>query len=233
MIFTARHAQRSKAIARSSCGARNAGKKYNATSPIAESTSKDSLSILHIDPISPNLIVPSHMRRPCQVSDWKARHKFICGKSITSVEEAMRMSRPKSLISASNDGQFGPPRNGFKRTPQLIKHIRELDQRPYVDFIVRVNANGVTRDVQNNYPAIRELFRAARQAAMVDGNREAMAEMCHYLIWYLRAKMADFQDCWDLNCVVDQMEKEFEYPDLRQAMREMQDRQWADRLKRP
>lgn len=171
--------------------------------------------------------------RPCQHSDWKARHRLICGKSIPSIDAAIQMSRPKSVVSGPNDSQFGPPTNGFKRTPQLISHIRELDQRPYVDFIVQVRRKGDTEDVQIQYPPIWELIRAARQAAMVDGNREATAKLCHFLIWYLRAKMMDVQDAWDLNCAVDRMEKEFEYPNLRHVMKEMQDKQWEDSLKRP
>ncbi len=170
---------------------------------------------------------------PCQVADWKARHKHICGRSISSVQEAIQMSQPRSIVSDANVSQFGPARNGFKRTPQLISHMRQLDMDPDVDFFPYVDPVGGPRAFYVDFPAVRELFLAARERAMVDGSKEAAAELCHYIIWQSRARLEDVLMGFDHNRTVNEMEKEFDHPNLRLAFKELQDRQWADELKRP
>lgn len=175
----------------------------------------------------------SSFRRPCQVADWKARHKHICGRSISSVEEAMQMSQPRSIVSNTNVSQFGPARNGFKRTPHLVSHMHHLDMDPAVDFYPYVDPVGGARGLCVRHPFVQKLFRAARERAMVDGSKEAVAELCHYIVWHSRARLEDLRMGFDLNRTVDEMEKEFEHPNLRLALKEMQDRMWADELKRP
>lgn len=145
----------------------------------------------------------------------------------------MQMSQPRSIVSDTNISQFGPAKNGFKRTPQLINHMRYLDLYPDTDFFAYVDPAGGPRSLTIRHPLVRKVFRAARERAMVDGSKEAAAEMCHYLIWYYRAMLTDVQYGWDLNRAVDEMEKEFEYPNLRLAFKRLQDQQWADEFKRP
>lgn len=104
--------------------------------------------------------------------------------------------------------------------------------RPRVDFVVHTTPDE-TLDFQTVQQPVRTLFRAARKVAFETGDREATAKICHFLIWFLRAKLADVQNRWDLNYTVDQMEKEFAFPDLRLAMKELEELRSADDFRRP
>ncbi|KAI0739328.1 hypothetical protein BC629DRAFT_1599958 [Irpex lacteus] len=111
-----------------------------------------------------------------EAEDWKARHEHICGRSISSVGEAMQMSQSRSTVSGTNVSQFGPAKNGFKRTPQPITHMRYLDLNPDTDFFAYVDPEGGPRSLFVRHPLVRKVFRAARERAMVDGSKEAAAE---------------------------------------------------------
>lgn len=152
------------------------------------------------------------------MDDWKARHKKICGKEITSVQEAVDASRPKTLLKAPEISLFGPPQKGFKRTPQLVMHIRRLELEPTVDFVVP-NQKGITINFDCPYKPVQTIFRAARYKAMTEGDREATAQMCHFLLWFFRAGWMDLQrgnnpdNVMDFEYMADELEKQFAFPE--------------------
>ena len=111
-------------------------------------------------------------------------------------------------------------------------HIRLLDSEPDYDFMLRINSNKLEKVTIPNQP-IQELFRAARYKAFVEGDKDAYAEMCHFLIWFFRARKEDVRKGWNLKYAVEVMEKEFAFPELKTKMKECQDAQWEDELRRP
>ncbi|THV02727.1 hypothetical protein K435DRAFT_836239 [Dendrothele bispora CBS 962.96] len=165
--------------------------------------------------------------KDCQVKDWRIRHKEICGKHVSTIDEALKSSAPRTAIPAPSSSQIGPPVSGYKRSPFLVGHIRELDMNPKVDFVLRIGPNEFV-NIDTPYPPIQKLFRAARDKAMTTGDKVTVAELCHYIIWFCRAKWYDKEKGFNFDATIEQMEKEFEFPELRKAMLEMQDRQWAD-----
>ncbi|KAK7462259.1 hypothetical protein VKT23_007860 [Stygiomarasmius scandens] len=171
--------------------------------------------------------------KECQRQDWRIRHKAICGKSVDTVDEAVKASVPKTKLPAPTSRQIGPPVDGYKRSPLLVGHIRQLDMNPKIDFVLCIGPNTFV-DIDCPYPPIQKLFRAARDKAMTTGDKETTAQLCHYTVWFLRAKWFDRERGFDFDAMIDRMEKEFEFPELRKAMLEMQSRQWADgQLRRP
>lgn len=176
--------------------------------------------------------------RECQAADWKARHKQICGKAVESMDEFLDIM--KSQIHSARaavpelpfQSQFEPPRNGFRRTPQLVYHIAQIDAKPAIEFVVQTKP-GHYIELEFMCEPVSVLFRAVRKVAFEEGKREAIAKMCHYVVWFLRATLEDLKHGWDLNYAVDQMEKEFDFSDLRGALKEMQDLHVADEFGRP
>ncbi|KAF8911929.1 hypothetical protein CPB85DRAFT_639535 [Mucidula mucida] len=81
--------------------------------------------------------------RECQVSHWK-HHKIICGKPM-NLETALASAIPKVTPpgqepSSPNSGiddaplpNVPPPKDGFKRSFALMKHIQYLNKFPKVD----------------------------------------------------------------------------------------------------
>ena len=170
--------------------------------------------------------------RECQVADWKNRHKQICGKLLSSVDSVLSNAQPGQHLRPPATSRFPAPTNGFKRTPQLVMHIRLLDIRPEYDYMLRIDAlDPVKINIPNNQ--IQELFSAAQYKAFVEGDKQATVEMCHFVIWWLRFELADVHHGWDLNYAVDAMEKEFAIPNLREEMKKCQEKQWQHGTKRP
>lgn len=113
-------------------------------------------------------------------------------------------------------------------------HIRLHDMEPGYDYMLQALADKsppIKFTFHNE--TISQIFRDARYKAFVAGDRKAYAEMCHFLIWFLRAGMYDHANNWDLNYTVDVMQKELAWDGLRDAMRECQERQWSDESRRP
>ncbi|KAI0094210.1 hypothetical protein BDY19DRAFT_9604 [Irpex rosettiformis] len=171
--------------------------------------------------------------KTCQVTDWKLRHKKICGKPLSSIDSMFAAACPQQgCLPPPQANQFPAPTNGFRRTPQLVMHIRLLDTAPQYDYILRVSAVDFVEIVIPN-ERIQAIFRAARYKAFVDGDREACVEMCHFLVWFARAKLDDVNKGWNLRYTVKLMKREFEFPELMARMKECQDAQWKDELRRP
>ncbi|KAI0094203.1 hypothetical protein BDY19DRAFT_911724 [Irpex rosettiformis] len=171
--------------------------------------------------------------KDCQTADWKSRHKGICGKPLSSLNSVLAATRPRqSPFQSPQTSQFPPPTNGFQRTPQLVMHIRLLDTEPEFDYILHV---GLSDPAKISIPQgpVRELFRAARFKAFVEGDREAYTQMSHFLIWFVRARLDDVKRRWDLKNAVTVMKTEFAFPELRMEMRKCQDVQWRDESRRP
>ncbi|KAF5344270.1 hypothetical protein D9758_012333 [Tetrapyrgos nigripes] len=182
----------------------------------------------------------------CQKADWKARHKVICGKPVDSIDEAMKLSSlPKTKVlqnmSASTSSpvsyasQVGPPVNGLKRSPFLAGHIVKLNLNPTTDIIVKIGPgpDDFAKMDFAPFPPLQKVFREVRDKAMTTGDKETAAKLCHFVYWLSKANGHDKTYGWDMEAMVGQMEKEYEMPDLKKVMLEMQGRQGADRLRRP
>lgn len=142
------------------------------------------------------------------------------------------MLPPASSALPSSQSQFGPPHPGFTRTPQLAYHIIQIDARPDIAFVVHTKPSQKI-ELELLCPQVLELFRKVRAVAFEEGRREAVAKVCHYVVWFLRVSLEDVRYGWDLNYAVDVMEEEFGVGDLRRAMKEMQELQVADEFHRP
>ena len=148
------------------------------------------------------------------------------------VAVATRRYKSGQLLPFPPAKQFPAPTNGFKRTPYLVSHIHLLDSYPHVDFMLKINKRDSVR-VIIPHGQIQALFRTARYKAFVEGDKEAYMEICHFLLWYVRVRREDVRQGWNVNCAMDTMEKEFAFPELKTKMKECQDRQWEDELRRP
>ena len=83
------------------------------------------------------------------------------------------------------------------------------------------------------HPNIQKRARAARDKAMCEGDKSSAALFCHFHVWFLWAKHADTKNGLNFKRIVEQMEKEFNFLGLKQAMLELQERQRRDLFQRP
>ncbi|SJL05404.1 uncharacterized protein ARMOST_08771 [Armillaria ostoyae] len=174
--------------------------------------------------------------RECQTADYKSRHKAICGKEM-GLEEAVSTALkargpPKPTVS-----QIGPAVDGFKRSPALLHHIFRLNQNPKIDLYLRIKEGTDSEDcfmkIDTPFPPIQNLLRAARDKAMTTGDRHSAVLVCHHTVWFCLAKGYDKELGWDFKAMIDQMAREYEFPDLKKAMLELQMKQLRDPLRRP
>ncbi|KAK0444953.1 uncharacterized protein EV420DRAFT_1648677 [Desarmillaria tabescens] len=174
--------------------------------------------------------------RECQTADYKSRHKAICGKEMgleDAVETALKArGPPKPTVT-----QIGPAVEGFKRSPALLHHIFKLNRDPKTDLYIRIKEGTDSEDcfmrMDTPFPPIQNLIRAARDKAMITGDRQSAALVCHFTVWFLLAKGLDKERGWDFKAMIDEMTKEYEFPDLKKAMLELQVRQFRDPFMRP
>ncbi|KAF5344275.1 hypothetical protein D9758_012334 [Tetrapyrgos nigripes] len=173
----------------------------------------------------------------CQKADWKPRHKAICGKFADSIDEAIRLSSlPGKALNETlppSVSQVGPPVDGYKRSPLLVAHIIDLNHNPDADFIVHFGPGPDDFDEVYVFPPMQKVFLEAREKAMTTGDKETVVKLCHFVVWLCKADKHDEVDEWDLEEIIRHMEKEFEIPDLKKELRELQAQQDADRCRRP
>lgn len=139
---------------------------------------------------------------------------------------------PKPTVS-----QIGPAVDGFKRSPALLHHIFRLNQNPKIDLYLRIKEGTDSEDcfmkIDTPFPPIQNLLRAARDKAMTTGDRHSAALVCHHTVWFCLAKGCDKELGWDFKSMIEQMASEYEFPDLKKAMLELQEKQLRDPLRRP
>lgn len=68
---------------------------------------------------------------------------------------------------------------------------------------------------------------------MTTGDKTAVAKLCEFMVWHLLAKQSDEQAGWDFEAMIKQLENEFFFPGLKDAMLEMQTIQFQDPFMRP
>lgn len=138
---------------------------------------------------------------------------------------------------------IGSPVGGFKRSPELERHIARLrtyDQTKG-DLIIRVGPepnddfNFVFPDTPKE---LHDLCIAARDAVMLKGDRVAMGVLSHFVLWSLVTglqKLVVSSDSSKIEYVLETMAKEYEYPlpELKQTVLDLQTRQAHDPFQRP
>ena len=83
------------------------------------------------------------------------------------------------------------------------------------------------------YQPIQKRIRAARVKAMCEGDKQSAAKICHYNVWFCWAKNWDKTLGFNFKMMVERMEEEYEYPDLKKAMMNLQEAQFKDPIRRP
>ncbi|KAI0341118.1 hypothetical protein BDW22DRAFT_1430272 [Trametopsis cervina] len=164
--------------------------------------------------------------KECQTNDWTARHKRVCGQTIASAEDAVRVAVPKMLLEKPLTRQTGPAVAGFKRSPLLVWHIRRLDMEPELDFIVRMRPGPLAENsgtFRVRSPLAIPIFRAAREKAMTMGDRMSVVMLCHYLVWFVTVMYMDELNDIDVEAMVRHISDEFEYPELREDLVKLDD----------
>ncbi|KAF9042602.1 hypothetical protein BDZ89DRAFT_1156185 [Hymenopellis radicata] len=159
--------------------------------------------------------------RECQVNHWK-HHKIICGKPMnleTAIASAIPKVTPPGQEPSSPNGEADgalspnvpPPKDGFKRSFALMKHVQYLNKYPKVDLVVRTGpASANVTQIDIPYPPVQSMFRIVRDAAMTTGSLIAVAMVCHYVAWFFVAK--GMEGTYDIDCIAEQMAKEWETP---------------------
>ncbi|KAL0576164.1 hypothetical protein V5O48_005805 [Marasmius crinis-equi] len=172
--------------------------------------------------------------RDCQKEDWKPHHKAFCGKPLTA-ETALQSAPPLEPEDVPEALQVGPTRKGYRRSPSLIHHVYRLNSNPDADIFLNTGTgqDGFVKVDVAPHPSIQKRVRAARDKAMCEGDKTSAALLCHFEIWFFWAKHADTKQGFDFKRMVDQLEQDFNFPELKQAMLEMQTRQRRDPVRRP
>lgn len=132
--------------------------------------------------------------------------------------------------------QIGPSIPPFKRNPALINHIRQLSLHPTVDFVLRTSSLPDREQITHlDFPfePVQKLVRSHREIAMTTGDKTAVAKLCQFIVWFGMAKHLDQMYGWEFETVIQQMAKEFAFPELKAAMIEMQTLQFRDAFQRP
>ncbi|KAK7002202.1 MYND-type domain-containing protein [Favolaschia claudopus] len=109
--------------------------------------------------------------RECQVADWSAGHKTICGKPLNFDIASQPVEHPVLGPSAPSPSRIGPPQNGFKRSLALSAQIAQLNLKPEVDYFLYTPTSNA-EEWRIDDPTVREIFRRTRDTAMTTGNRD-------------------------------------------------------------
>ena len=125
----------------------------------------------------------------------------------------------------------GPAVKGFKRSPALLEHIRFLSIRPDIDLFIKHPDRFVPST--NLFTPITKLVRDAREKAMTTGDRETVAKLCHYAVWWCLAMRLDKDAENFCDVAINRMGEEYEYPKLKDAVMELQRLQYQDPVRRP
>ncbi|KAL0070187.1 hypothetical protein AAF712_002677 [Marasmius tenuissimus] len=170
----------------------------------------------------------------CQKKDWKVRHKTICGKPLT-VETALESAPPLRPQGVPDVRSVGPTRNGFRRSPSLVEHVFKLNNNPDADIFLNTGTGqgGFMKLDFAPHPNIQKRVRDARDKAMCEGDKPSAALLCHLFVWFCWAKHADTKNGFNFKRIVEQMEKDFDFSELKQAMLELEERQRRDFFQRP
>ncbi|PPQ96197.1 hypothetical protein CVT26_005508 [Gymnopilus dilepis] len=147
--------------------------------------------------------------KECQVKDWKAGHKLMCGKALDFDTAAMLSTL---VPKASNPSGFPPPAPGFKRSLELLSQMDWLMNYPDYDYAVKRSVyerNEHTGLMTYNDPKAKARFRKHREKAMTTGNPMSVALMLEYILWDFEVrKSQDFRR----DMVVDQLSREYNIP---------------------
>lgn len=113
-----------------------------------------------------------------------------------------------------------PATSGFKRSIALLGQIQSLNQTNPPDYTLHAGTMAYTMDFKN--PAVKAAFTECRNRALTTGDRESVATMTHLLCWItltdkglLASGGPSSQD------IVDQLKREYNFPELSIAVQEM------------
>ncbi|KAK1220707.1 hypothetical protein PQX77_016533 [Marasmius sp. AFHP31] len=170
----------------------------------------------------------------CQKKDWKVRHKTICGKPLT-VETALESAPPLRPQSVPDVRSVAPTRNGFRRSPSLVEHVFKLNNNPGADIFLNTGTGrgGFMKLDFAPHPNIQKRVRDTRDKAKCEGDKPSPALLCHLFVWFCWAKHADTKNGFNFKRMDEQMKKDFDFSELKQAMLELEERQRRDFFQRP
>ena len=171
--------------------------------------------------------------RECQTKDWKARRKVICGKTLdfeSAVKAAVLATSGVPVTS-----QVGPSIPPFKRTPSFVDHIRQLNLQLKADLVQTISQLDRQQFTTLHFPfkPVQTLVRSHRETAVTTGDKAAVAKLCQFIVWTCIANHYDKTHSLDFEVMIQQMAKEFAFPELKAAMIEMQTLQFRDQFSRP
>ncbi|KAF9065681.1 hypothetical protein BDP27DRAFT_1331613 [Rhodocollybia butyracea] len=176
----------------------------------------------------------TYCSKECQVNDYKAIHKSICGQILdmeTATETAV--SSVSSQLANNITSQIPPPVGGFKPSAALLDHIQLLNQRAREIAIYVQDANDPSKGrlclIDLPFVQMQLIFKDVRDKAMSTGDRGSILAVCHYTLWFLMVSKSKL----NYRVIIDQMEKEWELDDFRKGIMEMQEQQFSDPHRRP
>ncbi|KAJ7613076.1 hypothetical protein FB45DRAFT_1112779 [Roridomyces roridus] len=152
----------------------------------------------------------------CQKVDWKAGHKKECGKLLQF--EDLAPSTPEQ-----QSPQIGPRLSGFKRPGALLFQVAQLKRlSPEYDYLIFLDKGQACFSFP--HPPIRAAFRTCRDKAMTTGDRRAVATLGHFLLFKIGVDPDD---------MMEQIEVEYDFPEILCAVDEMEERRFLDFAERP
>ncbi|GAW08819.1 hypothetical protein F5879DRAFT_970975 [Lentinula edodes] len=177
--------------------------------------------------------------RECQIVDYKKSHKMICGKEVDMDVATQFASKRAAAEYPTTPQQIPPAVAGFKRSLYLLRHVQLLNKNPKADFFFRIAYTGdttsdfISMDLTNPY--MHKVLRSVRNKAMSTGDRESIVALSHGTLWYCNASSFDKKFGWNFDDFCDQMAKEWEMPNLKEAILELDRKRFEDPLnqKRP
>ncbi|KAJ7149597.1 hypothetical protein C8R46DRAFT_1198624 [Mycena filopes] len=119
--------------------------------------------------------------RPCQISHWP-NHKKICGKELTPITaQNHSLQTDESLAEAAFLlRRIGPARDGYTRSPALLRQIMYLDATPGRDYVF-FTPNG-PRPINTIDFVVRLVYRFTIQTAMTTGDVQCIMAVGEMII---------------------------------------------------
>lgn len=127
----------------------------------------------------------------------------------------------------------------FNRSISLLKQVQLLNQDLEADYIIisgRKEPAGTNPFVLcraiclSGCSPIQALFRVARNKAITTGDRDCVMVLCHYILWLCTNCPGLFESIRE---VFDQLDKEWEVPDMKKLVLELDERRCDDPYGRP
>ncbi|KAK7002194.1 MYND-type domain-containing protein [Favolaschia claudopus] len=149
----------------------------------------------------------SYCSRECQLADWKAGHKAVCGKPLDFDTVSQAVEHPLHGVAATLQSRIGPPQNGFKRPLALTAQIAQLDMAPEIEYIL-YNADNEVELFTIEDTFVRERFRQVRDVALTRGDPEHVGKIAHWMCMMYQKGGYDDDDI-SPDSIADQLGREF------------------------